>query len=96
MRRGGGGGRELRAKKSLVALALLLKGTALLNLADCASDCKAAIRALKQSLDEHYHKGTEAILDEAESTMEEMEELEKEAAKHHREKGLDSLTLFPS
>ncbi|KAF2925312.1 hypothetical protein DAI22_06g042600 [Oryza sativa Japonica Group] len=85
-------GRELRAKKSLVALALLLKGTALLNLADCASDCKAAIRALKQSLDEHYHKGTEAILDEAESAMEEMEELEKEAAKHHREKGKELLS----
>uniref|UniRef100_A0A0E0L858 U-box domain-containing protein n=1 Tax=Oryza punctata TaxID=4537 RepID=A0A0E0L858_ORYPU len=84
-------GRELRSKKSLVAQALFWKGTALLNLADCASDCNAAIRALKQSLDEHYNKGTEASLDEAESTREEMEELEKEAAKHHRDKGLELL-----
>nr|BAX24934.1 putative TPR1 [Oryza punctata] len=85
-------GRELRSKKSLVAQALFWKGTALLNLADCASDCNAAIRALKQSLDEHYNKGTEASLDEAESTREEMEELEKEAAKHHRDKGKELLS----
>ncbi|XP_052158551.1 U-box domain-containing protein 70-like [Oryza glaberrima] len=85
-------GRELRSKKSLVAQALFWKGTALLNLADCASDCKAAIRALKQSLHEHYNKATEANLDRAENAMEELEELEKEAAKHHRDKGKELLS----
>jgi hypothetical protein len=84
-------GRELRADNRLLARALSRKGSALLKLAACAGDYAPAIRALQQSLAEHYSEETRAKLDEAESARKEIEErerLDREAADHHRHKGL--------
>ncbi|KAK1604794.1 hypothetical protein QYE76_028467 [Lolium multiflorum] len=83
-------GRELRADNRLLARALSRKASALLKLAACAGDYAPAIRALQQSLAEHYSLETLAKLDEAESgrkEIEEQERLDQEAADHHRHKG---------
>ncbi|CAM0912907.1 unnamed protein product [Alopecurus aequalis] len=83
-------GRQLRADNRLVARALSRKASALLKLAACAGDYAPAIRALQQSLAEHYSEDTRAKLDEAESARKEVEEqerLDQEAADHHRHKG---------
>lgn len=83
-------GRELRTDNRLVARALSRKASALLKLAGCAGDYAPAIRALQQSLAEHYSEETRAKLDEAESARKELEEqerLDQEAADHYREKG---------
>ncbi|XP_047075062.1 U-box domain-containing protein 70-like isoform X2 [Lolium rigidum] len=83
-------GRELRADNRLLARALSRKASALLKLAACAGDYAPAIRALQQSLAEHYSEETRAKLDEAESARKEVEEqerLDQEAADHHRHKG---------
>ncbi|KAM0880913.1 hypothetical protein ACQ4PT_033269 [Festuca glaucescens] len=83
-------GRELRADNRLLARALSRKASALLKLAACAGDYAPAIRALQQSLAEHYSEETRAKLDEAESARKEVEEQERqdqEAADHHRHKG---------
>ncbi|KAL6606142.1 hypothetical protein ACP70R_041795 [Stipagrostis hirtigluma subsp. patula] len=64
--------------------------SALLKLAACAGDYAPAIRALQQSLAEHYSEETLAKLEEAESARKELEEqerLDREAADHHRGKG---------
>jgi hypothetical protein len=85
-------GRELRADNRLLARALSRKASALLKLAACAGDYGPAIRALQQSLAEHYSLETLAKLDEAESgrkEIEEQERLDQEAADHHRHKGLE-------
>ncbi|KAM0858590.1 hypothetical protein ACQ4PT_047736 [Festuca glaucescens] len=83
-------GRELRADNRLLARALSRKASALLKLAACAGAYAPAIRALQQSLAEHYSEETRAKLDEAESARKEVEEQERqdqEAADHHRHKG---------
>lgn len=83
-------GRELRADNRLLARALSRKGSALLKLAACAADYAPAIRALQQSLAEHYSEDTRDKLDQAESARKEIEErerLDQEAADHHRQKG---------
>lgn len=88
-------GRELRADNRLLARALSRKGSALLKLAACAADYAPAIRALQQSLAEHYSEDTRDKLDQAESARKEIEErerLDQEAADHHRQKGLG---VFP-
>jgi hypothetical protein len=51
-------GRELNADHKLVAKALLRKASALLELAGCAGDYAPVIRALQQSLAEHYSEDT--------------------------------------
>lgn len=83
-------GRELRADNKLIARALSRKASVLLKLAGCAGDYAPAIRALQQSLAEHYSEDTLDKLDEAESARKELEEQERlnqEAADHHRERG---------
>uniref|UniRef100_A0ACD6ADY7 Uncharacterized protein n=1 Tax=Avena sativa TaxID=4498 RepID=A0ACD6ADY7_AVESA len=83
-------GRELRAENRLLARALSRKASALLKLAACAGDYAPAIRALQQSLAEHYSEETCAKLEEAESARKEIEEqerLDQEEADHHRHKG---------
>uniref|UniRef100_A0A0A8XW52 Uncharacterized protein n=1 Tax=Arundo donax TaxID=35708 RepID=A0A0A8XW52_ARUDO len=83
-------GRELRADNKLIARALSRKAEAMLKLAGCAEDYAPAIRALQQSLAEHYSEETLAKLVEAESARKELEEqerLDQEAADHHRERG---------
>ena len=59
-------GRELSADNKLIAKALSRKASALLELADCAGDYAPAIRALEQSLAEHYCEETLDKLGEAE------------------------------
>lgn len=89
-------GRELRTDNRLVARALSRKASALLKLAGCAGDYAPAIRALQQSLAEHYSEETRAKLDEAESARKELEEqerLDQEAADHYREKGLNAFPI---
>jgi len=51
-------GRDLSADNKLVAKALLRKASALLELASCSGDYAPAIRALEQSLTEHYSEET--------------------------------------
>ncbi|KAL6898097.1 hypothetical protein ACP4OV_006693 [Aristida adscensionis] len=83
-------GRELRADNKLIAKALSRKASALLELVGCAGDYAPAIRALQQSLAEHYSEETLKKLDEAESARKERVEqelLDQEAADHHRERG---------
>ncbi|KAL5225503.1 hypothetical protein ABZP36_012142 [Zizania latifolia] len=83
-------GRELRADHKLVARALSRKASALLKLAACAADYDPAIRALQQSLAEHYSDETLAKLEEAEGARKEIEEkerLDQEAADHHHDRG---------
>ncbi|PUZ62063.1 hypothetical protein GQ55_4G328000 [Panicum hallii var. hallii] len=83
-------GRELGAENKLIAKALSRKASALLELADCAGDYTPAIRALEQSLAEHYCDETLDKLGEAErkrKEVEEQERLDQEAADHDREKG---------
>ncbi|XP_039842556.1 U-box domain-containing protein 70-like isoform X3 [Panicum virgatum] len=83
-------GRELGAESKLIAKALSRKASALLELADCAGDYAPAIRALEQSLAEHYCEETLDKLGEAErkrKQVEEQERLDQEAADHDREKG---------
>lgn len=90
-------GRELRADNKLVARALARKASALLKLAACAADYDPAIRALQQSLAEHYSEETLAKLGEAEEARKEIEErerLDQEAADHHRDRGL-IISFFP-
>ncbi|RCV20521.1 hypothetical protein SETIT_4G062500v2 [Setaria italica] len=79
-------GRELRADNKLIAKALSRKASALLELAGCAGDYALAIRALQQSLAEHYSDETLDKLGKAESKMKELEEQERldQAADHHR------------
>ncbi|OEL31556.1 U-box domain-containing protein 33 [Dichanthelium oligosanthes] len=83
-------GRELGADNKLIAKALSRKASALLELADCAGDYAPAIRALEQSLTEHYCEETLDKLGKTESERKELEEqerLDQEAADHDREKG---------
>ncbi|CAL5051224.1 unnamed protein product [Urochloa decumbens] len=83
-------GREVGANNKLIAKALSRKASALLELADCAGDYAPAIRALEQSLAEHYCEETLDKLGEAERERKELEEqdrLDQEAADHDREKG---------
>jgi len=89
-------GRELGAENKLIAKALWRKASALLELADCARDYAPAIRALEQSLAEHYCEEMLHKLGEAErkrKEVEEQERLDQEAADHDREKGLDGARL---
>ncbi|CAN6190791.1 unnamed protein product [Urochloa humidicola] len=83
-------GREVGADNKLIAKALSRKASALLELADCAADYAPAIRALEQSLAEHYREETLDKLGKAERERKELEEqdrLDQEAADHDREKG---------
>ncbi|KAK3131705.1 hypothetical protein QOZ80_6AG0510180 [Eleusine coracana subsp. coracana] len=83
-------GREISADHKLIAKALLRKASALLEDASCAEDYASVVRALQQSLAEHYSEETLEKLDEAESARKELEEqerLDQEAADHHRERG---------
>uniref|UniRef100_A0A453QTI6 Uncharacterized protein n=1 Tax=Aegilops tauschii subsp. strangulata TaxID=200361 RepID=A0A453QTI6_AEGTS len=83
-------GRELRADNRLLARALSRKAAALLKLAACAADYAPAVRALQQSLAEHYSEDTRHKLDQAETARKEIEErerLDQEAADHHRQRG---------
>ncbi|WVZ82386.1 hypothetical protein U9M48_029653 [Paspalum notatum var. saurae] len=83
-------GRELIADNKLIAKALSRKAKALLKLAGCAGDYAPAIRALEQSLAEHYSEETLQKLDDAEcerKVLEERERLDQEAADQHRETG---------
>ncbi|KAG8067002.1 hypothetical protein GUJ93_ZPchr0005g14664 [Zizania palustris] len=83
-------GRELRADNKLVARALSREASALLKLATCAADYDPAIRALQQSLAEHYSDETLAKLEEAEGSrkgIKEKERLDQEAADHHHDRG---------
>lgn len=85
-------GRELNADNKLIAKALSRKASALLELAGCAGDFAPAIRALEQSLAEHYSEETLQKLNEAErerKALEEQERLDQEVADQHREKGND-------
>ncbi|TVU12422.1 hypothetical protein EJB05_46066 [Eragrostis curvula] len=85
-------GRELNADRKLIAKALSRKASALLELATCAREYALVIRALQQSLAEHYSDDTLAKLEEVEDTrmeLEEQERLDQEAADHHRERGND-------
>lgn len=84
-------GRELNADHKLIAKALSRKASALLEVASCAGDYEPVIRALQQSLAEHYSDETHAKLDkavDARMELEEQERLDQEAADHHRERGL--------
>jgi hypothetical protein len=84
-------GRELNADHKLIAKALSRKASALLELASCAGDYAPVIRALQQSLAEHYSDETLAKLDEVDDArmgLEEQERLDQEAADHHRGRGL--------
>lgn len=86
--------RELGADNKLIAKALSRKAVALLELAACAGDYAPAIRALEQSLAEHYCEETLGKLGKAErerKELEEQERLDQEAADHDREKGLARL-----
>nr|CAB3469764.1 unnamed protein product [Digitaria exilis] len=83
-------GRECGADNKLIAKALSRKAAALLEVADCAGGYAPAIRALEQSLAEHYCEETLAKLGKAErerKELEEQERLDQEAADHDREKG---------
>ncbi|CAN6208580.1 unnamed protein product [Urochloa humidicola] len=83
-------GREIGADNKLIAKALSRKASALLEVADCAGDYAPAIRALEQSLAEHYCEETLDKLGKAERERKELEEqdrLDQEAADHDREKG---------
>ncbi|GJN29408.1 hypothetical protein PR202_gb17634 [Eleusine coracana subsp. coracana] len=75
-------GREHNADHKLIAKALSQKASALLELATCADDYLPAIRALQQSLGEHYNGETLTKLYEAEGARMEMEDKER-----HRETG---------
>ena len=84
-------GRDLSADNKLVAKALLRKASALLELASCSGDYAPAIRALEQSLTEHYSEETHEKLNKAvlvKKELEEQERLDQEMADQHREKGL--------
>ncbi|CAL5036943.1 unnamed protein product [Urochloa decumbens] len=85
-------GGELRADNKLIAKALSRKASALLELAACAGDYAPAIRALQQSLAEHYSEETLERLGKAEGKRKELEEQERldRAADHHRERGNES------
>ncbi|CAN6164990.1 unnamed protein product [Urochloa humidicola] len=83
-------GREVGADNKLIAKALSRKASALLELADCAGDYAPAIRALEQSLAEHYCEEALDKLGKVEKERKELEEqdrLDQEAADHDREKG---------
>jgi len=90
LRRGRERGRELSAADNkLVAKALSRKASALLELAGCAGDYAPAVRALQQSLAEHYSEETLDRLGRAESKRKELEkERRGQAADHNRERGL--------
>jgi len=84
-------GRELSTDNKLIAKALTRKAAALIKLADCARDYAPAIRALRQSLDEHHSEETLEKLNKAvivKKELEEQERLDQETADQHREKGL--------
>ncbi|PUZ62065.1 hypothetical protein GQ55_4G328100 [Panicum hallii var. hallii] len=85
-------GRELGADNKLIAKALSRKASALLELAGCAGDYAPAVRALQQSLAEHYSEETLDKLGKAERKRKELEEKERlgQAADHHRERGNES------
>ena len=90
LRRGRERGRELStADNKLVAKALSRKASALLELSGCAGDYAPAVRALQQSLAEHYSEETLDRLGKAESKRKELDEKERrgQAADHHRERG---------
>jgi transposase len=89
-------GRELSADNKLIAKALTRKAAALIKLADCAKDYAPAIRALRQSLDEHHSEETLEKLNKAESARNELEAQEQlhEAADQHRERGLRVARLW--
>jgi hypothetical protein len=89
-------GREFRADNKLLAKALSRKASALLELAGCAGDYAPAIRALQQSLAEHYSDETLDKLGKAESRMKQMEAQERldQAADHHRERGMGLWALL--
>nr|CAB3467130.1 unnamed protein product [Digitaria exilis] len=83
-------GRECGADNKLIAKALSRKAAALLEVADCAGGYAPAIRALEQSLAEHYCEETLDKLGKAErerKELEEQERLDQEATDHDREKG---------
>ncbi|XP_066374647.1 U-box domain-containing protein 70-like [Miscanthus floridulus] len=73
----------------LVAKALSRMPSALLELAACSGDYASAIRALEQSLTEHYCEETHEKLNKAVVVKEpeEQERLDQEMADQHREKG---------
>jgi len=75
---------------SRLGKALSRKASALLELAGCAEDYAPAVRALQQSLAEHYSEETLDRLGRAESKRKELEEKERwgQAADHNREIGL--------
>jgi hypothetical protein len=90
-------GRDLSADNKLVAKALLRKASALLELAACSGDYAPAIRALEQSLTEHYSEETHEMLNRAvvvQKELEEQERLDQEMADQHREKGLNVAPLL--
>ncbi|AQL01875.1 U-box domain-containing protein 33 [Zea mays] len=83
-------GRDLSAANKLIAKALLRKASALLELATCSGDYAPAIRALQQSLTEHYSEETHEKLNKAvvvKKELEEQERLDQETADQHRERG---------
>lgn len=86
---------ELKADRKLIAEALLRTASAQLEVASCARDYLPAIRALQQSLAEHYSRETLAKLYEAEGArmeLEDQERLRQEADRHcERGLGLDRL-----
>jgi hypothetical protein len=89
-------GRDLSAANKLIAKALLRKASALLELATCSGDYAPAIRALQQSLTEHYSEETHEKLNKAvvvKKELEEQERLDQETADQHRERGLDVARL---
>ncbi|KAK3131831.1 hypothetical protein QOZ80_6AG0512070 [Eleusine coracana subsp. coracana] len=75
-------GREHNADHKLIAKALSQKASALIEVATCAGDYLPAIRALQQSLGEHYCGETLTKLYEAEGARMELEDKER-----HRETG---------
>uniref|UniRef100_A0A0E0DXA2 Uncharacterized protein n=1 Tax=Oryza meridionalis TaxID=40149 RepID=A0A0E0DXA2_9ORYZ len=81
--------------EKLAADALFIKALALLNLAVCAADHEPAITALEGSLElRPGSKETRAKLDMAKRNRDafaEQERLDQEAAKTHRDKGLELL-----
>nr|BAX24936.1 putative Heat shock protein STI [Oryza punctata] len=87
--------RAARCEVKLAADALFLKALALLNLAVCAADHEPAITALEESLKLcPGNKETRAKLGMAKRNMDafaEQERLDQEAAKTHRDKGLELL-----
>ena len=66
-------GRELSTDNKLIAKALSRKASVLLELAGCAGDYAPAIRALEQSLAEHYSEETLKRLVEVESERKSLE-----------------------